>query len=467
MVGALTASVFALLSPLTACATSGAVTSGSATAAPARGPSTPSHVAQAGGQRADGSPRAADIALSLRSTGRLRLQVTTVDGGGTALSTSLRVSVGSTLTPRSGVTLRQGSLTVHRLTLPILRPGATYRYDLTVVANGVSRTYPARGRYSFTAPASPTQALTLLYWGDSRPDSTSPTAPEPQAFLRIIDSALARSPRPVLGLAGGDLVNAPSDTVAGLLDEKYAIFAQTENRLARRMPVMAAPGNHENPGATARDLAWRRWFTFPTAASSAGLHYSFNDGDVHVAVLDSSTGGGRIGYYGLGDPRNSSQANWLVADLTRNRARWTIVMFHHPLFDPKPTDPWAGAAQAERNALARLFAREGVDLVLQSHVHDYRRHEEPVSKGGTAYHLAYITEGGGGASLYPVTLAPLDRFDVKAFSAYGYLMLQSNGAGKLTAVAYSVDATTGSTTVGDRFTVAQVPRGATDQGPAK
>jgi hypothetical protein len=393
--------------------------------------------------------------------------VTTVDGGGAALSTSLRLSVGSTMVPGSGVTLRQGSVAVHRLTLPALRPGVTYRYDLTVAANGASSTYPARGRFTFTAPASSAQPLTLLCWGDNRPDSTSPTAPEPQAFVRMIDSALARSPRPVLGLAGGDLVNAPTDVDSTVLDQKYAIFAQTENRLARRMPVMAAPGNHENPGASPRDLAWRRWFTFPTTASSAGLYYSFDDGDVHVVALDSATAEGRIGYYGPGDQRNSAQARWLVSDLTQTRARWTIIMLHHPLFDPKPTDAWADGARAERDALARLFAQEGVDLVLQGHVHNYRRHEEPVSQGGAAYQLAYVTEGGGGASLYPVALAPLDGHDVEAFSAYGYLTLHSDGAGELTAVAYRVDAATGATTVGDRFTVVQVPRGATDQGLAE
>ena len=411
--------------------------------------------------------RAADIALSLTSAGRLRLQVTTVDAKGAPLSTTLRLSVGPAEAPGGTVILTDRSLAVHRLTMPALAPGRAYLYDLTVTAHGLSRTYPSQGRYRFTAPASPTQPLTILYWGDSRPDSLLPGAPEPRAFTRLVSSALARSSRPTLALAGGDLINAPLDTSPPSLDQKYAVFAAAENRLARLMPVMAAPGNHENPTAPQRSAAWRRWFTFPTSADPHGLYYSFNDGDAHIVVLDSASAGGSIGYYGPNDPRDSAQAKWLVTDLRKSAARWTIVMLHHPLFDGKPTDPWSTTARSERVALAKLFASSGVDLVLQGHIHNYRRHEEPVSKGSATYQLAYITEGGGGAPLYSTTTAPLDGHDIKAYSAYGYLILHSDGAGKLTAAAYKVDPSTGATSIGDRFAVDQVPRGTADQGAAK
>jgi hypothetical protein len=461
------AAAFGTVATLGACGASHPSTSPRpAVSSPSASPLAPTHTST-GGVRPGNGPHAADIALSLTSARGMWLQVTTVDAHGRSLPAVLRLSVGTARTPGSGVTLTESALAVHRVTLPRLAPGGVYFYDLTVTAHGASRTYPAQGRYRFVSPASPTQPLSFLCWGDSRPESTAPGARQPAAFARLVASARARSPQPTLALADGDLINGPGDSSASDLDRKYALFAAIENRLAIFMPVMAAPGNHENPGDAARSSAWRRWFTFPTSASPSGLYYSFDDGDVHFVVLDSASSYGVIGYYGPTDSRNSHQARWLVADLRKNTARWTVVMLHHPLFDPKPTDLWASYARRERDALARLFASAGVDLVFEGHIHNYRRHEEPVSRAGAAYHLAYVTEGGGGADLYSETLAPLDRYDVRAYVTYGYLMLRSDGTGGLTGVAYKVDPVTGATTVGDRFTLDQVPKGAIDRGPAR
>jgi 3',5'-cyclic AMP phosphodiesterase CpdA len=405
-----------------------------------------------------------DLALSLSATGRLRLQVTTVDPSGTAQPTTLRVSIGRGRTPGGGTTLLQQSSSLHRVVLPRLGKPGRYFYDVTISAGGATRTYPARGRYQVMPTVRSGQALAVMCWGDSRPESTAPSSPEPAAFVRLVASALAHRPLPSLALAGGDLVNGPLDTSAEVLDEKYAVFMKTENALAHRMPVMAVPGNHENPNSPARGAAWRRWFDFPAAGEPSRLYYSFDNGDLHVVALDSATTAGSIGYVGPGAAGNSAQADWLVSDLEANRSRWTVVMLHHPLFDPKATDPWSTIDRGERDALARLFASEGVDLVLQGHIHNYRRHEEPVSATGTVRHVTYVTEGGGGAPLYPVTLAPRDRYDAQAFEAYGYLVLRSTGAGTLVGVAYRFDSGVGAVKVGDRFTVDQVPRGAVDEG---
>jgi hypothetical protein len=67
---------------------------------------------------------------------------------------------------------------------------------------------------------------------------------------------------------------------------------------------------------------------------------------------------------------------------------------------------------------------------------------------------------GRGAPLYSGSSVRRDSFDVVAYSVDGYLIFHSSGAGKLTAVADKVDPTTGAETVGDSFSVQQIPRGA-------
>ena len=74
--------------------------------------------------------------------------------------------------------------------------------------------------------------------------------------------------------------------------------------------------------------------------------------------------------------------------------------------------------------------------------------------------MAYVIEGAGGAPLYPVSSVPRDSHDTVAYSADGYVIPSSSGSGRLTAVAYKIDPAPGAETVGDSFSVQQIPRGA-------
>jgi len=464
------ASTFAALLTLTAVAcggcaeASGSVTSESSPAEAASAfPATPSAspTAVTGPSAAATSLRAADIALSLTAAGKLRLQVVTVDADGRLTPASLRLTVGRSTEPGTGKVVQTGAAAVHRVGLPgVTLPGRYYYYDVVLETVTESVRYPATGRYRFTAPASASQPLKMLVWGDSHPLSTALTAPIPVVFQQIVKRALAR--RPTLAVVSGDIVKITASDDEATVDARYIDFLAAENRLARRLPVLPAPGNHDQLAIQGGLNGWRRWFALPTRADPSGRFYSFTDGDVHVVVLASTgvDGNGHVRFYGPGDTRNSPQARWLVTDLRQSKARWTVVVLHHPLLDPKPTDPWAVNARTERDALIRLFAQNGVDLVLQGHFHSYRRHAQPVSKGGRTYRVAYVTQGTGGGPLYPVSTVPRDSYDKVAYSVNGYLMLRSSGSGKLTAVAYKVDPATGTETVGDSFTIQQIPRGA-------
>jgi hypothetical protein len=69
--------------------------------------------------------------------------------------------------------------------------------------------------------------------------------------------------------------------------------------------------------------------------------------------------------------------------------RWTIVIFHFPVFSPGQHGNYADW----RQWMPDLFVKRGVDLVLNGHDHLYA-----VTKSFKG--IRYVVTGGGGASLY-------------------------------------------------------------------
>jgi hypothetical protein len=75
----------------------------------------------------------------------------------------------------------------------------------------------------------------------------------------------------------------------------------------------------------------------------------------------------------------------------REGDRWTVVLFHHPVFSPGTI---YGSTPGYRPELPRMFRRKGVDLVLNGHDHLYAV-TRPIRR------IRYAVTGGGGAALYP------------------------------------------------------------------
>jgi len=87
----------------------------------------------------------------------------------------------------------------------------------------------------------------------------------------------------------------------------------------------------------------------------------------------------------------TSDREWLRAHVGEETGdRWTVVSFHHPVFTPGPH----GNTPGYRPGLPRLFARKGVDLVVNGHDHLYAL--MPAKRK-----VRYVVTGGGGAGLYP------------------------------------------------------------------
>lgn len=87
---------------------------------------------------------------------------------------------------------------------------------------------------------------------------------------------------------------------------------------------------------------------------------------------------------------NALDRDWLRSALRpRSGDRWTVVLFHHPVFSPGTH----GSTPGFRPELPRMFRRKGVDLVLNGHDHLYS-----VTKPRNR--IRYVVTGGGGAGLY-------------------------------------------------------------------
>ena len=89
-------------------------------------------------------------------------------------------------------------------------------------------------------------------------------------------------------------------------------------------------------------------------------NYSFDHGNVHIVCIDANI-------YMM--PFEQEFLNWLENDLKSSRAKWKIVNYHQPGIHSSNVH----YNQQWMRALAPLFERSNVDLVLNGHVHNYQR----------------------------------------------------------------------------------------------
>jgi Calcineurin-like phosphoesterase len=293
----------------------------------------------------------------------------------------------------------------------------------TGVAPSVTSTSAIPSPVSTGTAGSSTSTTTLLVWGDCRPPDEGQT--------QISDGFAHVAPRLAAAhadgnLALGDYVNpGPTDSTSAI-NAMYDAFFAAYRRVTT--PTIWVVGNHEVVSDAGR-AAYTQHMHVPD-------YYVTSDGPIHVIVASTVEHGfyAHIGFYGEGDSRNSPQADWLVTQLKRlaqtDPGGWVVVAEHHPIADPYVDDPYHDSA--EQKATEALFAKYGVDLVVNGDYHSYRRHEQPGNP-------IYLTQGTAGAPPYSVSRVPLDPFDAKAVShVFGYTLFTLDAKG-LHGVTYEAD----------------------------
>lgn len=210
-------------------------------------------------------------------------------------------------------------------------------------------------------PAAPVRFVVL---GDGRAsvDGVGPSAYWPG----ILSEALAR--RPAFLVNTGDLVKNGRDR------------AEWDPYLASLPvwpPMVSVRGNHD------------RGPHFAALHAGVPPRFDWRWGSVRILGLDSETDKAAL----------EAQIDWLDAALARERAPWTVVVLHRPIFSR------GNHGSDERGINARLvpvLERHRVDLVFSGHDHDYERFC-PIRAGRCdPAGVQYIVTGGAATFTVPV-----------------------------------------------------------------
>ena len=285
-----------------------------------------------------------------------------------------------------------------------LDPGATYHYrvrlaDGTTTPDATFTTAPARPvPFTFTAFAD--QGVSTDPAGASgfrdayKPDDTRRAAAPADALVEQITRQ-----HPAFHLLAGDICyadpsgsgrpvrnNAPQPPDTGFDNFDPTVWTQyfgAVEKSAVSVPWLFATGNHDMealyddnraPGGAAHGYAGHaaRLDLPPTGPRGCPSVYSVVYGDVGVLSLDANDLSEEIptnaGYSG------GAQLAWLEERLTALRADpavdFVVAFFHHCAFATSASHASDGGVRA---ALAPLFDRFSVDLVVQGHNHQYER----------------------------------------------------------------------------------------------
>ena len=246
------------------------------------------------------------------------------------------------------------------VTLTGLNPGSQYVYR--VGRDGVwSKTL------SFSTSDDPDD-FTFLYLGDVQEGYAQ--------WGSMVEGVYEDNPEIRFALLGGDL------TTYGSNNSEWEEFLNAATGVFSRIPVMPAKGNHDG------DL-FLEFFALPENGPQVinEIFYSFDYGDAHFVVLDTS------------NIITESVRQWLKEDLQNTNQKWKFAVFHHPAYqdfdDAKTVD------DAIREYWVPVLEQHHVDMVFVGHQHVYMR-THPIFQGEVKsddYGIVYVM-GNSGSKTY-------------------------------------------------------------------
>ena len=341
--------------------------------------------------------------------------------------------------------------------LDSLTPGRTYHYrfrlpDGTVTPDATFTTAPARGGVArpFTFTALGDHGTDVRHPQSGRDVTNHYAADDTRRSARPASTLVDRvaAERPAFHLLAGDICYADAqglgapETYSTQLPQTndydpfaWSVYFAMIERSAATTPWMFTTGNHDLEAmyGTPQNVP-----PFADASTGYGGHlkrlelpgngparcpsvYTFVHANVAVLSLDANDLTAEIpaatGYSG------GAQVSWLEQQLAAYRddpdVDFIVAFFHHCAFSTSRTHASDGGV---RDALAPLFDRYSVDLVVQGHNHQYER-TNPI-RGGTSTRQApdrstvrpaedgttYVLAGSGGRPRYPFQEGSAERY---------------------------------------------------------
>ncbi|SDU52306.1 metallophosphoesterase [Jiangella alkaliphila] len=272
----------------------------------------------------------------------------------------------------------------HEFELTGLRDTTRYEYRFGIAVDGEAPSALDEAawsdvRGSFVAGGGQNRPIYLL--GDLAAASRSPE--ELGLFRGALDAVRAQVP-------GGDTVVQTGDLVASGVHREH--WEDVFDHVYAGLDLQVAPvvGDAESDGdleynlvSPDRNAITSSMYALPGGGPIGETAYSFDRGDVHVAVLNTAQD-------------LEAQLDWLVDDIHAADRPWNVVVGHEAFFGSAGAD---GPGQSERRQeVAALFERLGVDVYAGGHDDVYARTEV----GGTTF----VTLGPAGPSFGAATEKP-------------------------------------------------------------
>lgn len=234
--------------------------------------------------------------------------------------------------------------------------------------------------FEFRTAGLPGQPFSFIYLGDAQTNLFS-------LWSRAIRKAWAAAPDARLIIHAGDLVNRGNN------NHEWQGWFEAGNFIHASIPGLMTPGNHEYhyPNDSGQvSVFWRPQFTLPENGPP-GLEETCYYTDVQ-GVRFISLNSQEIE---INERLLHLQRNWLEKVLQENKARWTVVTFHHPVLSTKKNRD----NKFVREHIKPLLDRYNVDLVLTGHDHTYARGRD--GNQGPVYVVSV-----SGPKMYEVDAAP-------------------------------------------------------------
>ena len=339
----------------------------------------------------------------------------------------------------------------HRVRFDGLQPATTYEYTVEQGSSSFHASF-------VTAPGTIASPVRLIFFADceTEPESTGnsvawhdPTGQQPSRRYPLDQTVGFANNLAVMADRAPDLISISGDVVESGGEQRdwdefwaHVTAVGGEDNLAARVPLLAAPGNHEyyqgpgmsgynQPGSERAINRFRSYFEFPRNGSSVpeaeGRYYRLDYGPVTILGIDVSNNPPHqsdrdTNYFllGQGDPVGGSspgfgpgsrQYNWLEDQLgqAQERSAFTFVTFHHV---PYSVGPHGWPAGADKGAgydtqsgvpvrvLTPLFLRYGVDALIAGHDEIWERSEiegtEMLPGGQERNHTLHVLDVGTG-----------------------------------------------------------------------
>ena len=283
-----------------------------------------------------------------------------------------------------------------------LIPGAEYKYRV-----GTASPYVVGEEGKFTAYNSKdangqdSSNFNFIFMTDTQQDTQLDSK---LAWNKTLMASAANMSNAEFIALGGDIVNFNS------IEVQWTELLHNNRKYVMNIPIMPTAGNHEinmvwsGLGIEYYDFNHHFNLSYPKAYDSysetadatlkngaTGTYYSYDYKNVHFVVLNSNDVSNRAG---KGYVLNDAQMKWLEEDLSaakqNSKTKYTIVYMHHGLYSVGVAGLGGDRHEtaALRPQLQGVFAKYGVNLVLNGHDHIYSRTKALDGNGNIA------TEGG-------------------------------------------------------------------------